>query len=468
MLVFKIFFMGKEKHIDISEPKAKFLQLIETAPRVILSTKFGDGKTTFLKEIEADDSIPNASGTKNHKYYFITLHPVNYVVQDNKDVFEIIKRDILSQLLRDSFVFEETKWEQFLERISKKGWRNLLVLKDVFVDIAEDIPGLKTPVKILNRLIKKANDELTEIEKLSAANYISSFTSMKGCIAEDDAITELIYEGIKHVNNVSNRKTVLVIEDLDRIDPAHMFRILNIFAAHIDNPNYDDKDNANKFGFRNVVLVMDYDATKNIFHHFYGKEANYEGYIRKFSTEPPFTFSILDEAKKQVVKLIASTCNISEDSVNCIMGEIYKYSTIKDIKPCSVRDFVHILSIDPQSYVRKDKNIMYKSDFVKMCVYLKIYFSSVGINDIIYGIIIAVKNGNDKFHLLAPLLYCSRLRTNQNIYYDEKRWKYDADSGRLNRSQDNDFDYSYTYNDQYIAKDITAKDRSYIAESIIV
>ena len=396
--------MDKDFHIDISKPKAKFLQLLDAAPRVILSTKFGDGKTTLLKEIQEDDRI-----TKNPNYYFITLHPVNYVVQDNKDIFEIIKRDILSQLLGDSLVFEDDKWEQFLERISKKGWRNLLVLKDIFVDIAEDIPGLGTPVKILNSLIKEANDELTEIEKLSAANYISSFTSMKGCIAEDDAITELIYEGINHANNVLNRKTVLVIEDLDRIDPAHMFRILNIFAAHIDNPNYDEKDNANKFGFQKVILVMDYEATKKIFHHFYGEGANYEGYMRKFSTTPPFKFSIKEIARIAVVQKIASECNVDKKYVMRIathqdLSALYKKNILEEDKKHSIRDLCSILEMRPQEYLTKSKydkdDVFYNSDLAKLYVYIKKIYPKLSISEIMNILDVTDDPNVDK--LLAP------------------------------------------------------------------
>ena len=342
-------------------------------------------------------------------YYFITLHPVNYVVQDNKDIFEIIKRDILSQLLGDYLVFEDDKWEQFLERISKKGWRNLLVLKDIFVDIAEDIPGLGTPVKILNSLIKEANDELTEIEKLSAANYISSFTSMKGCIAEDDAITELIYEGINHANNVLNRKTVLVIEDLDRIDPAHMFRILNIFAAHIDNPNYDEKDNANKFGFQKVILVMDYEATKKIFHHFYGEGANYEGYMRKFSTTPPFKFSIKEIARIAVVQKIASECNVDKKYVMRIathqdLSALYKKNILEEDKKHSIRDLCSILEMRPQEYLTKSKydkdDVFYNSDLAKLYVYIKKIYPKLSISEIMNILDVTDDPNVDK--LLAP------------------------------------------------------------------
>ena len=401
--------MVKDYHIGINKPKAKFLQLLDAAPRVILSTKFGDGKTTFLKEIEADDNKPNKHGTINPKYYFVTLHPVNYVVQDNKDIFEIIKRDILVQLLKDSLVFEGTNWEQLLENISKKGWRNLLVFKDIFADVCEEIPYLKLPAKIINRLINKASDELTDIEKLSAANYISSFTSMKGSIAEDDAITELIYEGIKHVNNVLNRKTVLIIEDMDRLDPAHMFRILNILAAHIDNRNYDEKDNANKFGFQKVVLVMDYDVTEHIFHHFYGKEANYEGYMRKFSSEPPFRFSIKEIVKLDVIQKIASECNVDKKYIMKLAthqyaNTLYKKIILEEDKKHSIRDLCSILEMQPQEYLVKSEydkdDVFYNSDLAKLYVYLKKLYPKLSISYIIDFMDISDDPNID--HLLAP------------------------------------------------------------------
>lgn len=37
---------------------------------------------------------------------------------------------------------------------------------------------------------------------------------------------------------------------------------------------------------------MDYDVTKHIFHHFYGEQACYEGYMSKFLSREPFRYSI--------------------------------------------------------------------------------------------------------------------------------------------------------------------------------
>lgn len=92
-------------------------------------------------------------------------------------------------------------------------------------------------------------------------------------------------------SRLEKEKPVLIIEDLDRLDPKHLFRILNVLSAHIDDTTIPDIV-TNKFGFSNIVLVMDYETTKHIFHHFYGKNACYEGYMSKFLSREPFRYSI--------------------------------------------------------------------------------------------------------------------------------------------------------------------------------
>ena len=75
----------------------------------------------------------------------------------------------------------------------------------------------------------------------------------------------------------ANKCGVPIIEDLDRLDPVHLFRILNVLSAHIDY-----KSTTNKFGFTNIVAVLDYETAKHIFIHFYGEKANFDGYMSKF------------------------------------------------------------------------------------------------------------------------------------------------------------------------------------------
>lgn len=62
------------QQISLDDEIQKFKVHLENNPRVVFSASFGDGKTTFLKEMEkafAED------------YFFITLHPVNYSVAKN-------------------------------------------------------------------------------------------------------------------------------------------------------------------------------------------------------------------------------------------------------------------------------------------------------------------------------------------------------------------------------------------------
>ena len=75
--------------IDISKNAQDFKLVFENESRIIFSAKFGDGKFYFL------DEFMKSYDEKGNDYYFITLHPVNYVVEGNRDVMEYIKRDIL-------------------------------------------------------------------------------------------------------------------------------------------------------------------------------------------------------------------------------------------------------------------------------------------------------------------------------------------------------------------------------------
>ena len=76
---------------------------------------------------------------------------------------------------------------------------------------------------------------------------------------EEDIITKVIKDNIKKCG----KKVVLVFEDMDRIDPAHLFRIMNVLSAQIDYPYRlgmptDESLIGNKFDVDNVVMVLDY------------------------------------------------------------------------------------------------------------------------------------------------------------------------------------------------------------------
>lgn len=270
--------------INISGKLNVFAQYLETTDRIILSAKFGDGKTYLLNELRKDEAMQD-------KYEFFTIYPVNYSVAKNEDVFEYIKRDIIVQLHK------------------KKLFENIdlnTLFGSVFTlnDLTSVVPFLLSLVP-LGELCNEGYSKFLEIKKKYdekkhiVDKYLSQFANTAGCIHEEDGYTKLIKKAIKWISQDHSlngkvkkaKKPVLIIEDLDRLDPKHLFRILNVVSAHIDDSKQPNNV-GNKFGFNNIVLVMDYDVTKHIFHHFYGEQACYEGYMSKFLSREPFRYSI--------------------------------------------------------------------------------------------------------------------------------------------------------------------------------
>lgn len=270
--------------INISGKLNDFAQYLETTDRIILSAKFGDGKTYLLNELRKDEAMKD-------KYEFFTIYPVNYSVAKNEDVFEYIKRDIIVQLHK----------KKLFENIDLNTLFGSVFTLD---DLTSVVPFLLSLVP-LGELCNEGYNKFLEIKKKYdekkhiVDKYLSQFANTTGCIHEEDGYTKLIKKAIEWISQDHSlngkmkkaKKPVLIIEDLDRLDPKHLFRILNVVSAHIDDSDRPDIV-SNKFGFNNIVLVMDYDVTKHIFHHFYGAQACYEGYMSKFLSREPFRYSI--------------------------------------------------------------------------------------------------------------------------------------------------------------------------------
>lgn len=158
-------------------------------------------------------------------------------------------------------------------------------------------PGPSNGYKKAKKLVETIRDKFKErSERNVVDDYLNGFYGMGGSISECDAFTCLIQKTLEH----QMAKPVLIIEDLDRIDTAHLFRVMNILSPQVDNPYYSDCPNENKFGFDKIILVIDFDVTKHIFCPFYGEKANYDGYMDKFLASLPFRFSISEEAHRQV------------------------------------------------------------------------------------------------------------------------------------------------------------------------
>lgn len=370
--------------IDISQNIQDFKQVFEKESRIIFSAKFGDGKSYFLNE------FMKSYDEKKNDYYFITLHPVNYVVEENRDVIEYIKRDILFQLIKDNRIYDfKEGYDKIFDAVC--NGESLIKLADFAASIIP-VKGLKEGYKALKGLVSTIDEKRKEQDVLHVVDdYLNGFYGKSGSISECDAFTCLIQKSLEQMM----AKSVLIIEDLDRIDPAHLFRIMNVLSSQVDNPYYSEVPNGNKFGFDKIILVMDYEIARHLFHHFYGKEANYEGYMNKFLNTLPYSYSIKEEAHRQVRQKILDICKTEE-----VFSLDQKLSSDpKDrisfqlaLNNSSVRRCKEFLDLDVNSLFRKkwlngEYSIPTDCTWVKMLACFRFFMSDKPISSIMEAMI---------------------------------------------------------------------------------
>jgi len=277
------------------QPNADFLQhlTIENNERIIFSGKFGHGKTTFINNFFNEETQKkNYSG--NMKYNVISLYPVNYSIASNEDIFKYIKYDIILDMLNRKYDVKKSAVSYFktLPAFIKKNLHKVLaslvyMIPNVGKDVVESFEKLD---KLKNEFLKY-HDKENENGSDLLADYLDKLETSEGNIFEDDVITKLISQILHKKKDElgSDVENVLVIDDLDRIDPEHIFRILNVFAAHFDRRNL--LRSKNKFGFDKIILVCDIENIRNIFRAKYGTSTDFNGYIDKYYSTRVFHFS---------------------------------------------------------------------------------------------------------------------------------------------------------------------------------
>ncbi len=287
--------------------------------RILFTSPYGQGKSTFLKEFFEDEYID---------FTVIKLFPVNYSISPNEDIFELIKFDIVTQLMvmakdylekedfsilltSQVFVKERFKANQltsfFLSALSMLGKTDFEIIDLLMPKL---IDATARTSKNWWKFHKKA--QIDEEKKLS--QYLRELQGKTGQPYEMDAISILISNLISRIKG--HTKTVLLIDDLDRLDPEHIFRLFNIFSGHFDIINGESK-----FGFDKTIFVCDIDNIHNIFSHRYGMNVDFKGYVDKFYSLVPFHFDSKTFIMKEIYSLLQSL-TIDKNKSDYIVREI--------------------------------------------------------------------------------------------------------------------------------------------------
>ena len=347
-------------NIPIDKEIRQFFYHLHTHSRTILSAKFGDGKSYFLNKFKEDENV-----VKDFK--ILKVYPVNYQVAENADVFNLLKYDILLQLLVEDMISEDAIKKPFLEFEDGASF-----LSALFDGISEINPSPKTilprsSLKVLSSIATiRLKQRINKGGKTSARELIKLFEKESIQYGED-SITRLIRQSIRCWREKMGRQVVLVVEDLDRLDPSHLFRILNVFSSHMDyiyKTGEDPTDTlvGSKFGFDSIVFVMDFENLKRTFAHYYGNDVSFKGYISKFIPQGYFKYSLRQSANSYFYGTIQNITGMEQHHISGLLN-----SKINDI---SIRDMYYaVKDVDIQVDFAPVRNI--NSNFLYMLVIMR-------------------------------------------------------------------------------------------------
>lgn len=420
-----------DNYIPVDDAMQRFEDHLLSHDRVVLSAKFGDGKTFFLKKFKEKCMMDAES-----PFEFITLYPVNYQVLGNKDIFELIKHDVLLQILQAGII--DVKYE-ITDRMAFEFYvqSHFCTVGESFFEMlkscgADDMvtKGFLAAFKSVNWL-KSLKDKVGEFKKeidqtAFLDNYLSTFD--ENSVYENDIITKIIRDNIKAYQEKNGKRVVLVIEDMDRLDPAHLFRIMNVFSAHMDYSYrsmqpIDSSLVGNKFGVSNVVFVMHEKNTEALFHHFYGECADYDGYMSKFYNKDIFRFSLAEEKENYALALISEETGLGEERIN-------EYFDKGFLAAKTMRQIIFAMDkIEEQFYsIRVMEDIRPNSQILKLIVIAK----RLGVsNDKIISVVVKHFKDLDRFYVdrLLPLIVQNPQKGDFEQVYVQNRQRGDYDIG---------------------------------------
>lgn len=275
--------------------------------RILFSGKFGIGKTYFINHFFSDEGqLKNFGAVKYNTFH---IYPVNYSIATTEDIFKYVKYDIITSMLLRGVTLEEKDFEVIdavpsfvsnnLEHILKAL---IYMIPKVGKDLAE---GYEKIMELKEKLHGFYDKKIT-VEGDKLIDFVDLVKGEQASIYEEGVITKVISNVISRLKGETDdlRENVLIIDDLDRIDPEHIFRLLNVFAAHLDIPS----GGSNKLGFDKVILVCDVNNIRNIFHAKYGSSTDFIGYIDKF-----YSFEVYHFDNREILKEISYKAIVRAD-----------------------------------------------------------------------------------------------------------------------------------------------------------
>lgn len=402
----------KQSLIKTDIPRSDFGDFLSQKgnKRIFFSGKFGIGKTFFLQrffEMHKD------------KYDVYHLYPIRYQISSNENIVELLKYDILVELLnKDMSIFDNPK----------EATNNLSVAwgMDRRLISAGAVAVSSIPLPILGRSLSEIHETGVKIyEKLQECNatdenIIENFKKHidEKHLVETDYISSLISRKIEEVKKIKEEKdknkikSVLILDDFDRIDPEHIFRIFNVFSVHMDSAS------PNKFGFDHVIIVGDIDNIRSIFHHKYGADTDFNGYFDKFFTIKPYVFTN-NKAVAEVIPSILDHLQFTDD-VGGRLKEQFSMGMAKAMLVEMLGEALELKSINLRQLFRLRNNFSVKRSGVYLTGESSLSYIFHENYDIDVGIRILIDLYEGKQKLIDILMKIREKYSNYDPFYQRK------------------------------------------------
>ncbi len=408
-----------ELNIPMNNPLISFKEHLdqEQNSKILFSAPFGYGKTTFIKYFFQEYM---------DEFEVIHLFPVNYSVASNEDIFQYIKAEVLFQLMAKDLEFDR---ESFAKKYTFPEFLKENI-DDFLIPFFRLIPAVGGSISGLIRDLKKVKDEYLAFHEKSqtddfeqAKQYVKKLYEKEGSIIEDNFFTQLIRQLNEQIA-LSGKKTVLVIDDTDRMDPAHIFRVLNVFAAHFDNRDNLEDGYPNKLGFDKIIVVTDMNNLKFIFQHMYGKQTQFEGYINKFYSKSIFEF----DNKRAIKSFINDTWGSNRKNSD------YLYFILSDLQnsdAISLRELILIRKVTSgQQFDMPDYISQRSHDFYKE---ISILSSIMGFDQVVEKLnkcmkMISLKDKSPNYDNMSRLILTSRYFT---FYHNDQEFLHELPGYRI-------------------------------------
>jgi hypothetical protein len=312
-------------------PSAEFTRhlLREGNSHIVFSGKFGIGKTFFLDHYFKDETQHSVlKGT--HHFTSFTLRPVHYSIATNEDIYRYIKYDIVYQFLDKRLPLHENDFHisdtmsDFFNNHMEDVFRTVITMVP---KIGESFVRVHDSLKMFFEKMREHHNTLRASEGQTFVEFLETVQNDKQSLYENDILVQMIRKVLDRSKQISNKQNVLIIDDLDRIDPEHIFRLLNVFAARLDIGNIGTPG----LGFDKIIIVCDIKNIRSIFQSRYGIRTDFNGYIDKFYSDETFFFDNRKTLQKIAEEAFTGIQVIGSPTVGHekhLTGKLFNYSSL--------------------------------------------------------------------------------------------------------------------------------------------